>query len=243
MPNIGQQHSIEKSRQLQRNLYLAAKKDKQRRFHALYDRVFRLDILWRAWKEVRENKGGAGIDGITFEMIEKLYLKINLEKTTVSHINKVKYLGYGFYRHKGKCRMRVHAKSVRKMKNHLRELTVRGNKWSNPEREEKVRKYTTGWINYYRFADMKSLMETTDKWLRHRIRAVYWKQWKRMRTRYKVFRALHLPEWKVHELANCRKGTWRVAEMLNSVLTKTILVDRLGYSSMTAHYLKVRVNY
>ena len=70
MPNIGQQHSIEKSRQLQRNLYLAAKKDKQRRFHALYDRIFRLDILWRAWKEVRENKGSAGIDGITFEMIE-----------------------------------------------------------------------------------------------------------------------------------------------------------------------------
>ena len=71
MPNIGQQHSIEKSRQLQRNLYLAAKKDKQRRFHALYDRIFRLDILWRAWKEVRENKGSAGIDGITFEMIEE----------------------------------------------------------------------------------------------------------------------------------------------------------------------------
>lgn len=70
MPNIGQQHSIEKSRQLQRNLYLAAKKDKQRRFHALYDRIFRLDILWRAWKEVQENKGSAGIDGITFEMIE-----------------------------------------------------------------------------------------------------------------------------------------------------------------------------
>lgn len=61
MPNIGQQHSIEKSRQLQRNLYLAAKKDKQRRFHALYDRIFRLDILWRAWKEVRENKGSAGV--------------------------------------------------------------------------------------------------------------------------------------------------------------------------------------
>ena len=71
MPNIGQQHAIEKSRQLQRNLYLAAKKDKQRRFHALYDRIFRLDILWRAWKEVRENKGSAGIDDITFEMIEE----------------------------------------------------------------------------------------------------------------------------------------------------------------------------
>ena len=173
----------------------------------------------------------------------KLYLKVNLEKTTVSHISKVKYLGYGFYRSKGKCRMRVHPKSIRKMKKHLRELTVRGNKWSNPEREEKLRKYTTGWINYYRYADMKSLMENTDEWLRHRIRAVYWKQWKRVRTRYKIFRALHLPEWKVHELANCRKGTWRAAGMLNSVLTKIIIVDRLGYPSMTAHYLKVRVNY
>ena len=71
MPNIGQQHSIEKSRQLQRNLYLAAKKDKQRGFHALYDRIFRLDILWRVWKEVRENKGSARIDNITFEMIEE----------------------------------------------------------------------------------------------------------------------------------------------------------------------------
>jgi RNA-directed DNA polymerase len=71
MPDKGQQHSIEKSRQLQRNLYLAAKKNKQRRFHALYDRIYRLDILWRAWKEVRINKGSAGIDGITFEMIEE----------------------------------------------------------------------------------------------------------------------------------------------------------------------------
>lgn len=71
MPEKGQLHSIEKSRQLQCKLYLAAKKDKQRRFHALYDRIFRLDILWREWKEVRENKGSAGIDGVTFEMIDE----------------------------------------------------------------------------------------------------------------------------------------------------------------------------
>ena len=173
----------------------------------------------------------------------KLFLKVNLQKTTVSHVSKIKYLGYGFYRHKGKCRMRIHPKSVAKMKNRIRELTTRGNKWSNQEREEKLRSYARGWINYYRYADMKSLMEQTDEWLRHRIRAVYWKQWKKVRTRYKMLRALHLPEWKVHEMANCRKGVWRAAGMLNSALTKRIIVDRLGYHDMTAHYLKVRVNY
>ena len=91
--------------------------------------------------------------------------------------------------------------------------------------------------------DMKKLMEELDEWLRRRIRAVYWKQWRRVRTRYKMLRALHLPERKVHEMANCRKGIWRAAKMLNPVLTKTIIVDRLGYPSLSAHYLKVRVNY
>lgn len=173
----------------------------------------------------------------------KIFLKVNLQKTTVSYVSKIKYLGYGFYRYKGKCRMRVHPKSVAKMKNRLRERTARGNKWSYAVREEKLRSYTKGWINYYRYADMKSLMEQTDEWQRHRIRAVYWKQWKKVRTRYKMLHALHLPERKVHEMANCQKGVWRAAAMLNSALTKKIIVGKLGCPDMTAHYLKVRVNY
>lgn len=171
----------------------------------------------------------------------KLFLKVNLEKTTVAHISKMKYLGYGFYRHKGKCRLRIHPKSVTKMQNRLRELTVRGNRWSNPVREKKLREYVRGWVNYFRLADMKELMRQSDKWLRHRIRAVYWKQWKRVRTRYRIFRALHLEEWLVHELANCRKGTWRAAKLLNQVLTKEMLT-RLGYPSMLGQYLKVCEN-
>ena len=171
----------------------------------------------------------------------KLFLKVNLEKTAVAHISKVKYLGYGFYRFKGKCRLRVHTKSVTKMQNRLRELTVRGNRWSNPERKKKLREYVRGWVNYFGLADMKQLMKQTDEWLRHRIRAVYWKQWKRVRTRYRILRVLHLEEWRVHELANCRKGTWRAAAMLNSVLTKERLA-KLGYPSMLNQYLKVSEN-
>ena len=58
---------IDKTRELQRKLYLAAKRSRERRFHALYDRIFRPDVLWRAWEEVRQNGGSAGIDGVTIE--------------------------------------------------------------------------------------------------------------------------------------------------------------------------------
>jgi RNA-directed DNA polymerase len=62
---------LEKSRELQRKLYLAAKRNRNRRFHALYDRIFRPDILSQAWEEVRQNGGSAGEDGVTIENIER----------------------------------------------------------------------------------------------------------------------------------------------------------------------------
>ena len=58
---------IDKTRGLQRELYLAAKRSRERRFHALYDRIFRPDVLWRAWEELRQNVGSAGVDGVTIE--------------------------------------------------------------------------------------------------------------------------------------------------------------------------------
>ena len=63
-------HPVDKVRALQRALYVAAKQKRQRRFHALYDRIARPDVLRRAWEQVRRNKGAAGIDGETLEAIE-----------------------------------------------------------------------------------------------------------------------------------------------------------------------------
>jgi group II intron reverse transcriptase/maturase len=61
----------EKVRQLQRKLYVCAKQSKTRRFHALYDRIHRSDVLWEAWKRVRSNGGAAGVDGETIQAIEE----------------------------------------------------------------------------------------------------------------------------------------------------------------------------
>ena len=62
---------IEKVRQLQRRLWACAKSSKTRRFHALYDRIYRSDVLWEAWKRVRSNKGAAGVDETTLRSIEE----------------------------------------------------------------------------------------------------------------------------------------------------------------------------
>ena len=171
----------------------------------------------------------------------KLFLRVNRKKTEVAHISKVKYLGYSFYRFKGKCRFRVHPKSITKMKNKIRELTDRNNGMSNAKREEKYQQFVRGWVNYFKLADMKGLLTRVEEWARRRIRAVYWKQWKRVRTRYRILRKLKLEHWQAIKLANSRCGYWRMAEMLNTVLTKKIIA-KLGYISMLDYYLIVYEN-
>ena len=162
---------------------------------------------------------------------QKLFLKVNRKKTEVAYISNVKYLGYTFYRCKGRCRFRVHPKSVAKMRNKIRELTDRNRGISNAEREKKYQEYVRGWVNYFKLADMRKLLIETDKWARRRIRAVYWKQWKRVRTRYRILRKLKLEHWRAMELANSRCGYWRMAEVLNTVIAKKIIA-KLGYTSM-----------
>ena len=171
----------------------------------------------------------------------KLFLKVNRKKTEVSNINKVKYLGYAFYQYKGKCRFRIHPKSVKKMKDRLRELTDRNKGISNHLREEKYQQFVRGWINYFKLADMRGLLIEIDKWARRRIRAVYWKQWKKIKTKYRMLRALKLEHWKALELAMSRKKIWRMSKVLSTVLTNKIIA-KLGYTSMLDYYLLVYEN-
>ena len=150
----------------------------------------------------------------------------------MAYVGKVKYLGYSFYRYKGKCRFWVHPKAVIKMRNKVRELTDRNNVMSNTKREEKYQKYMRGWINYYKMADMKRLMQETDELARRRIRAVYWKQWKKVRTKYRMLRGIGQEHWKAMELANSRKGAWRMAKVLNQIFSNKIADSVLNFVSL-----------
>jgi group II intron reverse transcriptase/maturase len=114
----------------------------------------------------------------------KLFLKVNREKTQVAYIGKVRYLGYSFYVHKGEGRLRVHPKSVMKLKEKVREVTGRNNGMSIHTRKTRLNQIIGGWVNYFKLADMRNLIQSLDEWTRSRIRMVTWKRWKRVRTRF-----------------------------------------------------------
>jgi group II intron reverse transcriptase/maturase len=67
--SVSETEQVDKVRALQRVLYRSAKQDPVRRFHALYDKVARSDILWRAWVEVAQNQGAPGVDGVTITQV------------------------------------------------------------------------------------------------------------------------------------------------------------------------------
>src|SRR5437764_3085508 len=71
MPETKNNPVVEKVRELQRKLWVCAKQSKTRRFHALYDRIYRSDVLWEAWRRVRSNGGAAGVDQTTLRSIEE----------------------------------------------------------------------------------------------------------------------------------------------------------------------------
>jgi RNA-directed DNA polymerase len=76
---VSQTVGLDRVRALQRVLYRSAKQDPERRFHALFDKVARSDVMWRAWNDVRTNKGAPGVDGVSIEDVETAGVQVFLE--------------------------------------------------------------------------------------------------------------------------------------------------------------------
>jgi RNA-directed DNA polymerase len=181
------------------------------------------------------------MESLVLYIEKKLFLKVNREKSTVSYISKVKFLGYSFYRRKGEGRLRIHPKSVEKMRSKIRELTRRSNGRGYAKLKEALRRYITGWVHYFKQADMKQLLMGTDEWYRRRLRMLFWKQWKRISTKQANLVKLGVTNQKAWEYANSRKGYWRIAK--SWVLTTSVTNERLrkaGYPFLTDCYLNVR---
>jgi len=92
------------------------------------------------------------------------------------------------------------------LKETLRFLTARSNGWGNVKRKEKLKQYITGWVNYFKLADVKKYLLNPDSWLRRRLRMVIWKQWKRIKTRFRKLMKLGIPKHKAVPVCQYQKG-------------------------------------
>jgi group II intron reverse transcriptase/maturase len=184
----------------------------------------------RAAERVRES--------ITKFIEQKLHLKVNKEKTVVSYVRGVKYLGYSFYINKGKCQLTVHPKTKTKMRRRLKELTGRSNGMGYAARKEKLRLYIMGWVNYYHLAEMKRLTAETDEWLRHRLRMCIWKSWKLPKARIKNLIKCGIPKQNAQRWGYA-KGYWRVAGLpIMHTAASNVNLRKAGYICFSDEYAK-----
>ena len=178
-------------------------------------------------------------ESITRYIEKSLYLKVNKEKTIVSYVRGVKYLGYSFYVNRGQCQLMVHSKSKAKMKSRLKELTSRSNGWGYAKRKQKLKEYIRGWIGYYHLANMKSFLLKTDEWLRRRIRMCIWKAWKKIKTKVANLIKCGIDKNIAYQWGNTRKSYWHTAK--SKILQIPITNERLcraGYTTLMGEYLK-----
>jgi RNA-directed DNA polymerase len=123
---------------------------------------------------------------------------------------------------------------LERFKGKVREITRRSNGRGMEWRKEALGYLITGWANYFRIADMKTLAGELDQWIRRRIRMCYWKQWKKIRTKHNELVKLGVDKRKAWEHANTRKSYWRTSGsyILSTTLTNKYLKEQ-GFISLT----------
>jgi group II intron reverse transcriptase/maturase len=142
---------------------------------------------------------------------EKLKLKVNERKSAVARATRRKFLGYSFLKRNGEILRRVAERSLERVKDKVRRMTRRTSAEPMSAILERINRLVRGWIGYYRLADTPSVFKELDEWLRHRLRQLLWKRWKRPKTRYRELVARGVPPSSAREAAGSGKGCWRLS--------------------------------
>lgn len=187
---------------------------------------------------VKSKKAGKRVMKSVKEIIEGcLKLKVNESKSAVDLVSKRKFLGFSFYFGKDGVNIRIHDKSYKRFKERIREITNRNTGISLESRLRELNNYTVGWVNYFAVAKAQDKIVMLEQWMRRRLRACIWKQWKKIGTKLRNLIKLGLSEHKAWQYANTRKGYWRIANshILNTTLNNKYL-ENLGFKSISKRY-------
>jgi len=178
---------------------------------------------------VHSLRAGERVMGLLRRLYARLRLKVNETKSAVASVfTDRKFLGYSFWLSQGQVKRAVAFKAQATFRQRVRQLTRRSGGRSLQQVVDRLRSYMLGWKGYFRLSQTPGVWRTLDEWIRHRLRAIQLKQWRRSATIYRELRALGAPQWVAQKVAGNSRCWWRnSAKALNGVLTLAYF-DRLG---------------
>lgn len=178
---------------------------------------------------VRSRKAGERVLQALRGCYAKLALKVNESKTAVASVWGRKFLGYCFRAApQGAVKRAVAAKALQTLRERIRELTRRTRGRSLAQIAEDLRGYVPGWKAYFRLAQTPTVMRELDEWLRHRLRAIQLKQWRRGTTMFRELRRLGASVDLAARIAGNARRWWRNSRMGLNMLMPIAYFDRLG---------------
>ncbi|MCK0506343.1 reverse transcriptase domain-containing protein [Aromatoleum anaerobium] len=174
---------------------------------------------------VRSRRAGERVlDGL-----RRLHLKVNEAKTAVAQATGRKFLGYELWRSAGdRIKCAVARKALETFKQRIREMTRRSGGRSLPEVAERLRTYMPGWKTYFQLAQTPKVFRELDEWLRHRLRALQLKHWRRGTTMYRELLALGASKTDAQRIAANSRRWWHNSRLALNRVMPIAYFDRLG---------------
>ena len=147
----------------------------------------------------------------------RLKLVVNRAKSQTAPLRQCAFLGFQIgARGRAVWTTKAHAR----FKQRVREITRRNRGHRVQDVIDELRRYVTGWLNYFGISHTYTALLALDEWVRRRVRLYYWKQWKRPRTRRRHLLALGIDPAQVHMATRSRKGYWRMSA--NSIVQRAL---------------------
>jgi group II intron reverse transcriptase/maturase len=178
---------------------------------------------------VGSQRAGKRVMALLRKLYGRLKLKVNESKSAVDLATRRKLLGYTMWHEsKGSVKLKVAPKTLKVMKDKVRDLTGRNGGRSIQKVVEDLRDYLPGWKNYFSLAETPGVFQGLDEWIRHRLRQIHLRQWKRGTTVYRELISRGTPEWVARQVASRTKSWWRTSSQALNTALPIRYFDSLG---------------
>jgi RNA-directed DNA polymerase len=178
---------------------------------------------------VRSVRAGERAMALLRRCYAKLHLVVNESKSAVASVFGRKFLGYSLWvAHGGEVKRKVAKKPLETYKQRIRELTGRSGGRSMSETVQRLRSYMVGWKGYFQLAQTPGVWRKLDEWLRHRLRAIQLKHWKRGSTMHRELLKLGAAPSVARRVAANSRCWWRNSDKLLKTVLTIAYFDRLG---------------